>query len=97
VSTATGLCRILPRWDQAVAGSIVLVIATFVLGFAAGAFLIAVERRARIAKIKQDFQEHLESIVNDKIIENSTLATQDMSAPETDTGDRADRNPSQAA
>lgn len=39
------------------------IVAVFLLGFAVGALLIALQRRARIDKIKQEFQAQLEAIV----------------------------------
>jgi Flp pilus assembly protein TadB len=43
--------------------SIPLILAVFLLGFALGALLVAIERRTRIESLKQDFQAQLEAIV----------------------------------
>ncbi len=43
--------------------SVAHIVAVFLLGFALGGSLVALQRRARIDKIKQEFQAQLEAIV----------------------------------
>lgn len=72
--------------------SIPLLLAVFVLGFALGALLVAVQRRTRIEKLKQEFQQQLESIVERTETEPSAQGKAAESEP-----DKAPTNPTRAA
>lgn len=67
-----------------------LLLAVFVLGFALGALLVAVQRRTRIEKLKQEFQQQLESLVQ--------RADSELPAKGKDSEpDKAPANPTRAA